>query len=145
MLPFSWAPSGRCGGVAEILGSVWLPWGRSRSPWPPLATVGAWLVSRVTSRRRGGVPDLLSPAWLPSGRGLSCWCHLASLGVVPVPGPRLPTVGTWPVPCALFECRGPWPVPRAPSGRHEDVAGPPDPVWQPWGRGPVSWAPSGCR
>jgi len=38
-LPVALAPSGRCGGVAGLLGHVWSPWGRGRSRGQRLAGV----------------------------------------------------------------------------------------------------------
>ena len=66
--PLPWAPSGRRGGTAGPLGSVWPPWG--------VAGPRGFL-----SGRRGGVAGPLGPVLQPLGRLQS-------------PKPRLAAVGT---------------------------------------------------
>jgi len=124
-----WAPCGRRGGVAAILGPVWPPWVRSRSPGSRVAAMGTWLVPWALRGRFGAWPILwapcgrrrascLQPEWAPWGRGRS-------------PGPNVVAVGECPVPCS-------------PCGRRGGVAGPLNPTWPPWGRGrsPVhTWLP----
>ena len=127
-----WAPYGRPGGVAGLLGSVWSPWGRGRSPWPCQVVVGVWPVPWALSGCRGawpvpwvmygcsggvagplgqvwtpwGVAGPLGPIWPPWGRGRS-------------PGPCMAAVRAWLVPWALY-------------GRRGVVAGSLGPVWPPW-------------
>jgi len=67
--PVRWVQSGRRGGLAGPLGSIWTPWGPGWSREFGLATVGAWLVPLVQSGRRGIVADppgfgLRGGAWL---------------------------------------------------------------------------------
>jgi len=104
-----WAPSGCRGGVVDILGPVWSPWGRGRFAGSHMAVVAVWAVSWASSCHHWGVADLLGPVWLLLGGPVIC-CHL---GIVWPPGrrgrptgPRLVAVGSWSVPWVPTSGRG---------------------------------------
>jgi len=69
--PVPWAQYGRRRGVAGLLGPVWPPWGRGRSPGSRMAAVGAWLVPWAPYGCVGGVAGPLGTVWPLWGRGRS--------------------------------------------------------------------------
>jgi len=136
-----WASSNRRESVAGLLGPVWTPWGRGRSPGPRLAPldrgrslgprlaiVGAWLFPWALAGRRWSVTRPQGLVWLPWGRGPSPGPCLAS-------EPRLAAVKAWPVPWAQSGCHGGVDGPLGPVWHRVGVAGFLGLVWQPLGRG----------
>jgi len=83
--PVPLSPDVRREGMAGPLSSVWLPWGRVRSPGPCMAAVWAQMVPRAPYGCRESMVGHLGPVWRPWGRGQA-------------PAPRMAVVLAWPVP-----------------------------------------------
>jgi len=163
--PVPWAPYSCRGGVGGFLHTVWLPWGRGRSPGFRMAAVGAWTVSWAPYGRRGGVTVFhgrgggvigpLRPIWLPWVRDRYPGAHMATVRAWPFPWApcgrypksRKAAVGSWPVPGTRMAAVGAWPFPWVFFGRRWGVAG----FLRQYGRrlgvaGPLYpvWPPWGC-
>jgi len=98
--PVPWAAYGRLGVVAGLMGNVWSPWGRGRSPAPRMATAKAWPFHMASYGRREGVAGPLNPLWPPWGRGRSHGPRKAAVGGGRSPANCVAAVGAWPVPWA---------------------------------------------
>ena len=146
-------PYGHHVGVAGLLGSVWLPWGRGHSPGPRMAAVGAWPFPWGPYGCRGGVADPVGPVWMPRGLAgpLTAYGRHGDVAGI-LDSVRLPWRQCW-SPEARMAAVGAWPVPCTPYGRRGGVVIPLGRVWQVLGCGrslgphmaavwawPVPWA-----
>jgi len=125
--PVPYALYVRCGGVANLLGTVWPPWGVAG----PLGLVwhgGGMAIPLGSVWLPWGVADQLGFVWLPWWRGWS-------------PGIRMAAVEAWQLSWASYGSCGGVANPLDPYCRRGGVAGLLSSVRWPWGRG---WSSGPC-